>query len=573
MVQTQITYKIIVLYFTLIVNAIITSYTYAQEITGSITENLTTELSFEEIQELEFEALETEDTVALDLLTKTHLRKAILEQNNIEKARAYYYKTTLGNTVLALTYADSMITATRYSDHPNYPSLGLALKGHLNYESGNFQEALTNYLEAYNLALMKHNVEQQKEYALAIAAIRNLYGQHDAAIELYNKYLKLLKSENNPGTYFYEDYTLLLFNLSRTHLRLHSLDSARYYVNQGIELALKLDDTTNFQDFILLDAQINYYDGAYQKAKDTLLKYSLSLDGTSKAIKLYYLGKVEESLNNRNKSIQYFKQIDSIVAATNDPFLEVRDVYHQLILHSMNQDDKESEIEYIEKLITYDSLHSAKQGNVINSAIVSYDLPYLKHQKKEAEAQLENKRIVIKGVVILAGIGSFTGMFFFLRSIRMERKLKILLEEATDDKVVIKEKSITNHPSSVPEDVRKDILNKLKKFENSQRFLDKDLDMFSLAQELETNTTYLSIIINTYKGKTYRNYIKGLRVAKAVRMLNADPELLKFSNHGLAEVFGFKTSKSFSEAFYKNTGVYPLKFIMELNSRKIDDHL
>lgn len=572
MAQTQ-TYREIVLYFIFAVSGIITSYTYAQEIAGSNTENVTTKLSFGEIQELEFEALETEDTVALDLVSKIHLRKAILENNNIEKARAYYYKTTLGNTVSSLAYADSIITATRDSDHPNYPSLGFALKGHINYESGDFQEALNNYIEAYNLALMKDNVEQQKEYALAIAAIRNLYGQHYAAIELYNKYLKLLKRDNNPGTHFYEDYTLLLFNLSLTHLRLQSLDSARFYVNQGIELSLKLDDTTNFQDFILLDAQINYYDGSYQRAKDTLLKYSSALDGTSKAIKLYYLGKVEGSLNNKTQSIKYFKQIDSIVAATNDPFLEVKDVYHQLILHSMNQDDKESQIEYIEKLITYDSLHSTKQENVINAAMVSYDLPYLKHQKKEAEAQLENKKIIIKGVGVLAGIGSFTGIFFFMRSIRMQRKLKILLEEATDDKVVIKEKPINNHPSSVPEDVRKDILNKLEKFENSQRFLDKDLDMSSLAQELETNTTYLSVIINTYKGKTFPNYLKDLRLAKAIRMLNADPGLLKFSNQGLAEVFGFKTSKSFSKVFYKNTGVYPSKFIMELNSRKIGDHL
>ncbi|UJH92730.1 helix-turn-helix domain-containing protein [Antarcticibacterium sp. 1MA-6-2] len=77
--------------------------------------------------------------------------------------------------------------------------------------------------------------------------------------------------------------------------------------------------------------------------------------------------------------------------------------------------------------------------------------------------------------------------------------------------------------------------------------------MSTLAQELETNTSYLSVIINSYKSKTFPNYLKDLRIANAVRMLNKDHSLLRFSNQGLAEVFGFKTSESFSKAFYKNT--------------------
>jgi len=546
---------------------------HSQDIFSDSNEKVTTKLSYEEIQDLEYEALEDQDSAALGLLIKIHLRKATLEKNNIEKARAYYYKTTLEKTLSALAYADSIILITTGSSHPNYPAIGYALKGHLHYESGNFQVALTNYLKAYNLALEKNNVEQQKEFALAIAAVRNLYGQHYAANELYNKYLKLLLSENNFGTQYYEDYTLLLFNLSLTHLRLQSLDSARYYSNKGIDLTLELKDNVNFQDFILLDAQINFYDGAFVKARDTLLKYSGALDGTSKAIKLYYLAKIEDRLENKELSIRYFKEIDSIVTVTEDPFWEVRDVYHQLILHSMGQNDKQSQIEYIGKLITYDSLHSVKQENVINAAVVSYDIPYLKYQKREAEAQLENKKTIINAVGLLAGIGSFTGIFFYFRSVRMQRKLKVLLEEGLVRKKTISEQQVKNHPSSVPEDIRIDILNKLEKFESSDRFLDKDLDMSSLAQELETNTSYLSVIINTYKEKTFPNYLKDLRVEKAIRILNNDPSLLKFSNQGLAEVFGFKTSESFSKAFYKNTGVYPSKFIKELNSRKGDGHL
>jgi AraC-like DNA-binding protein len=566
------TYKSIIVFLIIASHGAISFFGYSQDMPGMSKDKVTTKLSYEEIQDLEYDALEEEDSVALRMLIKMHLKKATLENNNLEKARAYYYKTTLAENLTALAYADSVILLTKESTHLNYPALGYALKGHLYYESGNFQEALTNYLSAYNQALSKNNVEQQMEFALAIAAIRNLYGQHYSAAELYTKSLSLLKKKNNFEVQNYEDYVLLLFNLSLTHLRLQAIDSARYYANQGIDLTLKLNNFNDFRDFVLLDAQINFYDGDYGKARDTLHKYSNSLDGTSKAIKLCYLGKIENILNNKDLSIQYYKEIDSIVSVTEDPFPEVKDVYHQLILHSMDQNDKLSQIEYIGKLITYDSLYSTKQENIINAAVASYDLPTLKHQKREAETQLENKKSIITAVGFLASLGSFTGLFFFLKSVRMQRKLKLLMEEGSIKKIT-KSEPVKNHPSSVPEDIRKDILNKLEKFENSERLADKDLDMSTLAQELETNTSYLSIIINTYKGKTFPNYLKDLRVSKAIRMLNEDPTLLKFSNQGLAEVFGFKTSESFSKAFYKNTGVYPSKFIKELNSRKMDGHL
>ncbi|MDT0677790.1 helix-turn-helix domain-containing protein [Autumnicola musiva] len=277
-------------------------------------------------------------------------------------------------------------------------------------------------------------------------------------------------------------------------------------------------------------------------------------------------------MNNKDLSLRYYSDIDSIVSKTEDPFSEVKDVYHQLILHALAENDKKKQVEYMGKLIAYDSLHSRKQENVINEAMVSYDIPYLKHQKKEAEVQLQNKQKIITSVGLLAVAGIITGFYFYLRSVRMKKKLRLLLEGG-----IAKEKvnsgPVNVHPSSVPEDIRIDILAKLEKFENSERFLDKDLDMATLAQELETNTSYLSVVINTYKNKTFPNYLKELRISDAIIQLNRDPKLLKFNYQGLAETFGFRRGESFSKAFYNKTGVYPSKFIKELRLRKAGGHL
>ncbi|MDT0677791.1 hypothetical protein [Autumnicola musiva] len=224
-------------------------YGYAQD-----NEIIATSWSYDQIHNLESKALENEDHESLERLVQVHVKKAAAEHNVIEKARAFYYKTILEETMPALIYADSIILITKTSPHPNYPALGYALKGHLHYQAGNFQLALNNYLEAYNLSLKKDNVEQQREFALAIAAIRNIYGQHYAAAELYNKSLNILKTKKDFENTYYEDYITLLYNLSLTHLRLHAVDSARYYTNKGISKTLEFNDKANLQDFILLDA-------------------------------------------------------------------------------------------------------------------------------------------------------------------------------------------------------------------------------------------------------------------------------------------------------------------------------
>jgi len=540
---------------------------FAQGISTQLNTNDLRDLSFKEIKDQEDEAWDKNNMKQLRNLTQTHEKKARSENNDIELARAFYYRTIFEEPQLGLMYSDSMIQVTKNSKHQSYPTMGYMLKGLIYYNSSNFKDALNNYLKAYKLALEKENTEQQREISLAIAAIRNINGQHHAAAELYLRSLNLLKREVNFENTHYEDYITLLFNLSTTHLRLQEIDSAKYYANNGINQSLIFKDKLNFRDFVMLDAQINYYDKDYLKAKDTLLKYVDSLEGTSKAIKLYYLGKIEEKLDNGALSLRYFERIDSILSKTKDPFIEIKDVYQQLILHSFLKEDRHKQIEYLGKLIYYDSILSSGQEDILNKATISYDIPYLKYQKRKTEEQLKAKSRYISFAGILAGFSVLSGFVFFVRARKMRTRLNLLLDKGPIKQSIAPLK-ISHPPSTVPEEIRIDVLKKLESFENSDEFLNMDLDMSLLAQKLGTNTTYLSTIINSYKQLSFPNYIKDLKITMAINRISETPELLKFSQQGLAEHFGFKTAESFSAAFYKKTGVSVSEFLKELKFRK-----
>ncbi|NKI28315.1 AraC family transcriptional regulator [Arenibacter sp. 6A1] len=528
-------------------------------------------LTYEQFMELEDEAYDKNELNRLRKLTDIHVQKAKSESNPLEIASGYYYRTIIEEPELAVKYCDSIIFVTVDSEHPKYPTLGYILKAIIYYDKAVYQLALHNYLTAYNLAVEKKNFKHQLTSSMAIAAIRNLNGQSHAAADIYTKSLILLKGEEDYKNRYYKDYMILLYNLSLAHLRISQLDSSRLYLNEGIQRAILVNDTMEHRDMVLVGAQLDYYEKNFEKAKDTLLKYTYQLEGNSKAMKLYYLGKIAQDSGNNNLAITYFKQIDSIVEETKAPFDNIKDVYQQLVMHYGLKDDQQREIESIEKLIFYDSLMTTDQKGIIQQATLAYDIPYLKFQKKKAEELLKVKSNWVLILGTIAALGLLGGPYFYVKAHRTKIKLRILMEDPK--KLKSNTRKVEEHPASVPEEIRNELLAKLEAFEKSDLYLRKDLDMTLLAQEMDTNTSYLSTIINHYKQMSFPRYINGLKISTAIEELTKKPELLKYNYHGLAETFGFKTGESFSKAFYKKTGVYPSKFLKELKVRGIGRHL
>ncbi|ASO04566.1 helix-turn-helix domain-containing protein [Arenibacter algicola] len=554
----------------------IVTLSFAQE-TGTLQDTLFLDVdyllsrSYESLMDMEDEAYGNKSLQRLRVLTEVHARKAKNGANPIELANAYYYRTIIEEPELAVSYADSMILATKDSDHSEHPTFGFILKAIIYYDKRDYQLAMQNYITAYNLAVNKMNLEDQITCSMAIAAIRNLNGQPHAAADIYTRTLKLLKKEKDYEHAHYQDYMLLMYNLSLAHLRLSQLDSSRQYYNAGLEKAITNNDSIEYRDFVLVGAQLDYYENDIQKARDTLLKYTHLLEGNSRAMKLYYLGKIAQQTGNNNLAIRYFQQIDSIVKETNKPFDAIKDVYQQLVMHYGLNDDQQREIESIEKLIYFDSLMTTEQKGIIQQATVAYDLPYLKQQKTRAEEQLEAKSSMNLVLVIMTGIAFISGLYFYFRARKTKKIVRRLLQDSKS--VKSSSKKVGVHTNSVPEDIRNDLLMKLEAFEKSDLYLSKDLDMAQLAQEMDSNTTYLSTIVNHYKEMSFPNYLKDLKITYAIEMLSKDPQLLKYNYQGLADTFGFKTGESFSKAFYAKTGVYPSKLLKELKNRESARHL
>lgn len=140
-----------------------------------------------------------------------------------------------------------------------------------------------------------------------------------------------------------------------------------------------------------------------------------------------------------------------------------------------------------------------------------------------------------------------------------------LINRYTEKEVIIKElpKRIF-----IPQDTEKLILSKLKRFESTTRFTSKDISLAVLAGQFDTNTKYLSEIINTHYHVNFNTYINKLRINYLVEKLKSDPNYINYKISYLAEDCGFASHSSFATVFKSITGISPVTFIELLKEEK-----
>jgi len=91
-------------------------------------------------------------------------------------------------------------------------------------------------------------------------------------------------------------------------------------------------------------------------------------------------------------------------------------------------------------------------------------------------------------------------------------------------------------------------------------YLHNDLTLHELATLLETNTLYLSKVINMHTGQNFSSFVNHYRIDEACRLLVADKQQV-MSIEGIALSSGFNSKSAFNSAFKKMKGITPSEFI------------
>ncbi|WP_026812573.1 helix-turn-helix domain-containing protein [Arenibacter certesii] len=120
--------------------------------------------------------------------------------------------------------------------------------------------------------------------------------------------------------------------------------------------------------------------------------------------------------------------------------------------------------------------------------------------------------------------------------------------------------------SKLEDDELQNCCNKVGLYMKSNRpYLDPDLTLPKLAQDLNVSTHHLSQVINEMHEKNFFNFINKYRVAEVKRKIQ-DPKYQNYSLLGIAYESGFNSKSAFNRVFKNVTGTTPSRFRDSISS-------
>lgn len=242
-----------------------------------------------------------------------------------------------------------------------------------------------------------------------------------------------------------------------------------------------------------------------------------------------------------------------------------RDLFEVLYESYSNKGDLQNSAKYTKLYMKLNDSILDAQEIAINDPVKNI----VQKKEKDHKSNLINILAIIGAGILILGILTFllwrrnqkvlhTKYENIISELKNEEN-KTSVEVMPSQPALNLEKSLNINDSTIST-----ILQKLDKFEKSEKFLKKEMNLSYLANSLDTNPRYLSEIINQYKGKNVNNYLNGLRIHRITELLYKEPVFREYKITYLAEYCGFASREVFAAAFKKETGVTPSYFINQL---------
>lgn len=418
-----------------------------------------------------------------------------------------------------------------------------------------------------------------------------------------------------------DDYALIAKingSIAHQYVQLNLNDKAKFYLGNAIKQITRLPDGDNKRLLNTLSyleiGNINFDEENYQIASNFYKKSLTEIERVKnsneqvvyhKRRSLYnignsyyylkndsaeiYLNKALIIKNDYNKELVYFiynalsqvyaerkeyqRAIDTLrIVLKNQNNLDKRflsDVYYNISQNYKSLNDQPQYSHYNEAFIELTKSIKNSEMNAISTAINAEQKDYI---EAISDADDTKKNILIVSSVSVL-ILACAVVFLLNRRKKEKQAFKNIILKLESDKNFINDSRTApvekqrDLSSQVPNAVEKDLLEKLQKFERSEKFTNSKLNIAGLALQLKTNTSYLSEVINKYKGKNFNTYINELRIEYICQKIYSNKEYHQYKISYLAEECGFASHSSFATVFRNITGISPSVFIREA-SRK-----
>ena len=412
--------------------------------------------------------------------------------------------------------------------------------------------------------------------------VLQMSGDTDKAIDIRKKSVAFY--ENKPIDSIYTasakktDLVARYSQLAGSYLKIEQLDSAKHYVGL-ISKMVTDDDSCNLRTLYVIKGQIDFHEKRYSEAKKNFRAASLLCDPNDPLMDLrmnYDFGKIEHAQGNFKEAREILqKALDNYdVKPSEEGFM---DNYYKLLADSYKETgDLEKANYYFEKYIVSTSQFD-KIKSEVKASTRAQEISKFRNELKTLEAEKEEKQNLLNYLFLGASIIILALLFILLRFYKTKKKneakfeslLRKMKTSSEEDFDIIDTKDDVleeKNTSDVPEEIKLQILDGLKKLEKQEYFLKQDCNSYNVAKKINTNTSYLSKVINSHYGKNFNTYINDLRINYTILRLKNDVIFRSYSIQSIAEEVGYKSADSFTKYFKKDTGLNPSFYIKEIKN-------
>lgn len=177
-------------------------------------------------------------------------------------------------------------------------------------------------------------------------------------------------------------------------------------------------------------------------------------------------------------------------------------------------------------------------------------------QQEEVEPQVNNHRnttlwvivIIVASVILLIVVGTL--VWYRKREGRHDTAM-------TETKPTIKYENCT-----LKESTKQEIANKVAQIlKESDIIYNQEFCLAQLAEMCESNSKYVSQVINEYYGQNFASLINSARVEEACRRIKDKENYGTWTLEGISQSVGFKSRVTFYNAFKKHLGIPPSEYM------------
>ena len=547
------------------------------------------DLTYEEIEK----KLDNSNTKQKEVsaLINLYIEKSKWEKNDESLIYAYRYASKFYSAPENYKYADSALFVGQKSKNKKLLTDAYLNKGVVLMDNSHYKEALDNILIAnkYSLELNNDYITNKTIYYIAQNKIYlGLYEDANKELKICINYFRKNLTNNELGKDYEIYYIYSLMSLIDSNTRIGQHSSNQLLFKEAYNYLKLKNKEQYFPYFISSEGTDAFYNKDYNKAIKKLSEaIKLYNDQWPHVTEIFYLGLSNWKLGRQGVAVKYFEEIDKEYERSKKLNPEFRSAYELLIKYNDSIGNTDKQLEYINKLMSLDRSYEKNYKYLYTKINKEYDTQKLITEKNRIESSLKTQRAIISSLLLIAVIIiSLVGYrYYHLQKVYKDRFNEIIAKKDVDITTNLpQEKALEVKPSSSEADFSikpknffdveyynkipglnplfvESIINQLHVFEKENKFLDNQISQKMLSESLGTNSTYLSKIINVYKGKSFNHYINDLRIDYIIEFMKNDAKYLNIDVKELATMAGFTNAISFSDNFQRKYQIKPSFFI------------